>query len=72
MRASRKPYLVSGMETKKRLRSGQTRTSLEAGTPTPVLMVAIDGGLSESRPAVSQRQARERDDGADVYRSEAR
>jgi DNA-directed RNA polymerase beta subunit len=36
------------------------------------LMVAMMAPFRRVVPAVSQRQARERQDGADVYRSEAR
>ena len=40
--------------------------------PTPVLMVAMDCGLPESRPGPGGTTERERHDGADVYRSQAR
>ena len=55
-------------------RGGSARrpNGIEERASTPVLMVAMDGGLPESRPGPDgSTEARERD-GADVYRSQAR
>ena len=52
---------------------GERLESLERRRPTPVLMVAMMAAFRRVVPAVSRRQARERDDdGADVHRSQAR
>src|SRR5215471_17852749 len=52
--------------------SGSARINLKRTAPTPVLMVAMDCGCSERRPRRPTKSNRERKDGADVYRSQAR